>query len=193
MNELSDVVAADVVAFDLRVFDPLAPSFRPSPTAAYTLTPVDPGFTAVALSVGAAPDPALFSLGAYVDLGYNLTLNGAPLVTSVISQFSGPPHLRSGTWLAAGQPNLRVPIVYDTWSTLYERDGLDQDNNGVVDQGSDGLEAAPINYVVDDQAERETSPPYPFPLQGVEAIVRMRELSSQQVRQASVVADFSAP
>lgn len=194
--ELSDVVATDVMAFDLRVFDRLALSLRPTPTAAYAVTPVDPGFAALAAAtlptISTTAGTALFSLGAYVDLGYNVNAGGF-YVPGLTSQFSGLPAFKSQIAVVGGNISPRAPRVYDTWSTRYESDGWDQDRNGLPDQGTNGLMVEPTDYVVDDQTEQETQPPYTEPLSGIEVLLRLREASSQQVRQASVIADFDAP
>ncbi len=183
-NDLSDVIAADVMAFDIHVFDPLAPSYRPSPSSQYEVTPVDPGYRAIA-----AANLANFEgLGGYVDLGFNCRPDGGPVVPGLLSHFSGPPHPKSGVFVPRSAPPFAAR-VYDTWSSLYERDGINQDGVATADQGTDGLDSN-NSYVVDGLEELETSPPYPFPLRGVEILLRMRELSSQQVRQASVVADL---
>ena len=53
--------------------------------------------------------------------------------------------------------------------------------NGIDDDNQNG---------VDDAGERETSPPYPAPLRGIEVRIRVMDYSTRQVRQVSVVADF---
>lgn len=96
-----------------------------------------------------------------------------------------------------------VPMfVYDTWSSFYERDNVDQDFDNVTDEGTDGLDnpvlpngrhtitgGVAINGV-DDHTERETSPPYPVDLRGIEVRIRMMDLNTRQVRQVSIVGDF---
>jgi curli biogenesis system outer membrane secretion channel CsgG len=63
-------------------------------------------------------------------------------------------------------------------------------NSTIVDQGTDGFDNKPNNLVannlVDDALERETSPPYPVPLRGIEIRIRCYEPSSRQVRQVTV-------
>jgi hypothetical protein len=89
-------------------------------------------------------------------------------------------------------------VTYDTWSLGYERDGENQDADtddvpGLIDEGTDGLDTPEHGKFlngVDDPAERETSPPYPVPLRGIEVKIRMIEFGTQQVRQVSVVGDF---
>jgi hypothetical protein len=168
------------------------------------LTPVDPGYRYVAKAINPqTPSSYPISYGAYVDLGYNV--NGtAGFYFPITSHFSGPPQSRSRTWLPA---LANAPRVYCTWSTLYERDGVDQNRNGEYDEGTDGIDT-PVpkppdpeyansiydpRFIVDDLFEQETSPPYTHDLEGVEVVLRVRELSSQQVRQASVIEDFRGP
>ena len=43
---------------------------------------------------------------------------------------------------------------------------------------------------VDDPKERETSPPYPVPLRGLQVKIRVYEPDSQTVRQATVTSSF---
>jgi hypothetical protein len=193
----NDVIASDVMAFDVRVFDPMAPVFRPSATTQYLLSPTDPGYSLVA---GSGNPPT--NLGAYVDLGYNLddragALNA--LIPGVVSHFSGAPHPRSQIWRlpnTSTTPPLLAPRVYDSWTTLYEQDGINQDwnigNSRVTDQAKDGLDNF-NTFKVDGWEERETQPPYPYPLRGVEVLIRLRDFNTQQVRQASVVGDLSGP
>ncbi|TSA02782.1 MAG: hypothetical protein D4R77_12130, partial [Planctomycetaceae bacterium] len=58
-------------------------------------------------------------------------------------------------------------------------------SNTIVDQGTDGFDNN-SNNLVDEAAERETSPPYPVPLRGIEIRIRCYEPSSRQVRQVTV-------
>lgn len=80
--------------------------------------------------------------------------------------------------------------IYDTWPRRYERDGLDQDGDGLVDEGTNGIDDDGIDGV-DDAGEQETSPPYPVPLRGIEVRIRVMDYNTRQVRQVSVVADFT--
>jgi len=126
-----------------------------------------------------------------VNLNYANQLNyGDKLVSGTLtpldSHFSGRPMIASG--LTALTNNVTVH-TYDTWSLYYERDGVDQDGDGVVDQGFDGVDNDGANGV-DDPGEYETSAPYPVPLRGIEASIRMMEFNTRQVRQVSVVSDF---
>jgi len=128
--------------------------------------------------------------GAYVDLGYG---------GSASSHFDHAGHPNSG--LSGG-----LARVYDTWSWHYECDGVDQDGIAGADQGTNGFDnddatptvdenddGDPTNDgigVVDDIAERETMPPYPVPLRGIQVKIRVFEPDSRTVREVTVVQDF---
>ena len=72
---------------------------------------------------------------------------------------------------------------------FYEHDGIDQDGNGIIDQGTNGFDDDNANGV-DDVGERETSPPYPVPLRGIQVRLRIIDRDSRQVRQMTVTSDF---
>ena len=67
-------------------------------------------------------------------------------------------------------------------------------SDDLIDEGTDGLDTAEkgafINGV-DDLNERETSPPYPSPLRGIQIIIRTLDPDSRQVRQITVTSDFT--
>jgi prepilin-type N-terminal cleavage/methylation domain-containing protein len=169
-REGEDVLLSNVIAFDVKVFDPAA-----------TYTAVD-----------------LAANGAYVDLGNGNTASGMtpPGPTPRFAAYGA-----AASGLAA--TSAWGPRVYDTWSTHYETDGVDQDaSRGLgVDQGANGLDDN-TNGVVDDGpsdlngdgaftlasevGEMETSPPYPYPLRGIEVRIRCYEPSSRQVRQVTI-------
>ncbi len=79
--------------------------------------------------------------------------------------------------------------VYCTWSDHYERDGVDQDGDGVADAATNGFDDDSTNGV-DDVGERDTMPPYPFVLRGIQVKIRVFEPDSQQVRELTLVRDF---
>jgi len=51
--------------------------------------------------------------------------------------------------------------IYDTWSTHYECNGIDENSDTVVDGSTDGLDNN-ADGVVDDDGERDTRPPTRF-------------------------------
>jgi hypothetical protein len=130
-----DVVIRNVLAFDVRVFDPQQ------------------------AAVG------------YVDLGNG---NASTLTESMSpnSQISGSP-------------------TYCTWSYHYEFNGLDEDGDGVIDEGTNLLDdpdpATDLhNGAVDDSDELETAPPYNVPLRGIEIRLRCYEPQGKQIRQVTI-------
>ncbi len=138
-----DVILTNVIAFDVRVFDPEA---RVQTAGTTTLYPGDPGYT------GGAGTTA----GAYIDLGGG---QGGVL--------AGPVNPKS---------RLTLP-TYDTWSTHYESNGVDDDGDNQTDEGSDGI---------DNPATYETAPPYPVPLVGLEVRIRCYDPTARQIRQVTV-------
>jgi hypothetical protein len=128
--------------------------------------------------------------GAYVDL------NWGDAFTPVLTTATFPP---AGTTAfqgkgvncsSSGNAPLALP-TYDTWSTHYEVDGVNQGdaptltNTPQTDEGTNGRDDNG-DGVVDDLGEQETSAPYPVPLRGIEIRIRVYEPSSRQVRQMTV-------
>ena len=128
---------------------------------------------------------------------------------------------QSGIWTRnmAGMPGGAYPApfgsILDTWSTHYEHDGLDNDLDGLIDEGTDGIDnpssastsTAPgtgsnkirsisgvlgafYDYGVDDASELEAPPPYRYPLRGVQIKIRAFEPDTKQVREVTVVHEF---
>jgi len=159
-REGNDVVLTNVIAFDVRVFDPSAPTVA-----------------------GSA------STGAYVNLNWNGESTPATIGTtfpvSGKSAFQGVGvSYKNNATATLGFP------TYDTWSLHYEFNGVDEDGDGLIDEGSNGQDDN-NNDIIDDPAEAETSPPYPVPLRGLEVRIRCYEPSSRQVRQITVRHTFA--
>jgi len=114
-------------------------------------------------------------VGDYVDLGYDPSAN---------TRFSGYGEVRSQLVGSA-----TMPRVYCTWSDHYERDGVDQNGDGVADAATNGFDDNGTGGV-DDITERDTMPPYPYPLRGIQVKIRVFEPDSQQVREMTVVQEF---
>lgn len=166
-----DVLLSDLLAFDVRAYDPQARLYLAGATSGDLLGPGDLGWSAATNLVGR---------GAYVDVGYN--------ASGRTSNFSGNPNAKSG---------LHSPLspTYDTWTWFYEHDGVNQNNgvyvsSGTADEATNGIDDDGFNGV-DDAGERETSPPYPVPLTGIKITLRVIELDTRQVRQTSVVSKFT--
>jgi hypothetical protein len=150
-----DVILTNVIAFDVKVFDPNA---------------VITGGSGIR--------------GEYVDLGNagGTTRNvGNPFPSAGVSGFSS-----LGARLSNAPRNVEFGLpTYDTWSTHYESNGLNEDGDAVVDEATDGRDDN-ADGVADDPAERETSASYPVALRGIEIAIRCYDPQSRQVRQATL-------
>ena len=178
MRRGEDVMLSDVLAFDVRAFDPIAPAMLIDGIA------VGPGDNGYAASLQAS---LVASRGAFVDLGYNPTVAGG-----LASQFSALPHPKSRL---TNEPGIAGAATYCTWTTYYERDGVDQPGptgalDGRVDWATNGLDDDGGRNGVDDINERETMPPYSHSLRGIKVSIRMMEYNTRQIRQISVLGDF---
>ena len=177
-----DVILTNVVAFDVRVYDPQAVV----PVASGTIwrLPGDRGYDS-ALASGTA------GLGAYVDLGRQ---GGRPATQAEPFPPTGTSALQAAGVCVSGTRTLTVcgtstsavtVPTYDTWSRHYEYNGIDDDGDGVVDEGSNGADIDADGWP-DYSDATETSPPYPVPLRGIEVRLRCYEPNSKQVRQITI-------
>jgi prepilin-type N-terminal cleavage/methylation domain-containing protein len=184
----SDVILSNLLAFDVKAYDPDVPVQR-AVSLSDPVLPGDPGY-------GSLPADVI-GHGGYVDLFY---ARYAPVSSPLLLPFAGPSGLLSSpipiVWGLTG--DLSRSATYDTWSMFYEHDGIDQDPNrfidpmtrlSIIDQGTNGIDDDGINGV-DDVGERETSPPYPVPLRGIQVRLRIIDRDSRQVRQMTVSSDF---
>ena len=181
-----DLILFQPLAFDVRVYDPNAPMYQDPQNPGAILSPGDRGLY----------DPVAQGFirrmnGAYVDLYYErfLRLEDAPDTYF----FAGPGHRKSQLHVT----DIGGYATYDTWSLHYEYDGRDQDFDDKLDEGTNGLDdqfGTGLDDLgstgVDDFGERETSPPYPYPLRGLQVKVRVYEPDSQTVHQVTVTGDF---
>jgi type II secretory pathway pseudopilin PulG len=175
----NDVANTDACAFDVRIFSPNVPVNQVNQIP---LLPSDPGY-----STG-----ALLTVGGFVDLNYanipyasnfpafSTAPAASPQNTSL--NFSFP----STNWLSstAGQD-----FVVDTFTRYYEMDGRDEDGALGVDQANNGLDDNSLNGV-DDNTERETLPPYPYQISGIEVTFGVHERTTKQTRRTSIVTKF---
>ena len=164
-----DVVMDQVLAFDIRVYDPQARNLR-APTLDTALTPGDPGYESAI--IGGA---RVVGLGAYVDLGYaqpyTITNNAPVFVQQCQATFFLAPDPKSiendAAAVAANEPQIlsvwQLP-AYDTWTIEYERDGLNQNSgaNNLIDEGLNGLDDNATGGVDDIQESDGTSISIPF-------------------------------
>ena len=187
-REGEDVILTNVLAFDVRVFDPGLPLGQ-SASGDLATVPTDNSY-----------NPAnSVARGGYVDLGHS---PNTPVVattgTVTWPHFRGPGQQKSG--LANGSA-----YVYDTGSLHYEANGI-RENPAAAnpDEGTDGIDndrdgkidEPPIDLNGDgdftdvsageDTGEMESSAPYPYPLRGIEIRIRCLDPDSRQVRQVTV-------
>ena len=193
-----DAILTNVIAFDVRVYDPGAPVQIPGNTST-TVAPGDPGYS---LPTGTPPAPpsgtfinAPFVMtGAYVDLGYGIDPGDGqvrpPHLPPYASGFEAPLFFGAGDPKSQLVGTLSTPRTFCTWSTHYESDALDQDNLLGPDQGTNGIDDLVgglfPNGLIDDLSEAETQPPYPLLLPGLEVRIRCYEPVSRQVRQITI-------
>jgi len=175
-----DVVLTDVIGFDVRVFDPKASVM--AATDAPARTPGDPGYT-----IGVAPAPG--GLGAYVDLGWG---GGVPIIRTAPFPPTGTSAFQSAGVAVTDLPRRVVlpAATYDTWSRHYEFNGVDDDGDGIVDEGVNGITSTASGWP-EQTGALETSPPYPVPLRGLEVRIRCYEPASRQVRQVTIRHSFA--
>ncbi|MEC9091406.1 MAG: hypothetical protein VX438_01785, partial [Planctomycetota bacterium] len=177
LSQGEDILLTSLAAFDVQVFDPKVEvrydpaEISANPTA---LLPYDPGY---ALGLASA------RVGGYVDLGIaqqpGLNINSGIFTPWPNSALPGR---------VAGSPPWQN-ATYGTWSSQYESDGLDQDGDGLIDEGIDRIDNDDANGP-DDVNEYETRPPYPYPLRGIRVTLRLVEPTNQVVRQTSVIHNF---
>ncbi len=181
-----DVMLNDVLAFDLRVFDPGAPLFENN---GLVVEPSDFGWAS-------APTATISGFGSYVDMYWNHTTplwqatntpkTWTPPANAPATQFELAPNARSELDFSTAAI---ASVTFDTWPYHYESDGLDQDADGVADEGTDGLDTNNADGV-DDAEEREAAPPYDVPLRGMQVKIRVYDRDSRQIREATVTRNF---
>ena len=167
-----DILLTDVAGFNVQVY---SPNSAVNNIADMIIEPGDPGF----VSTGSTP-----ALGGFVDLGFNAAASGS-------GWFHEFPNAKSNCQYSLPTPATATlfDCVYDTWTPVYESDGVDQDGDSLVDEGTDGIDNDNANGV-DDNRERETLPPYPHPIRGLKVSIRLIEKGSKQVHQTSVIQSF---
>ena len=165
LNAGEDVMLSGIAAFDVKVFDPVVRVLE-SPDSTVGLLPSDIGYPS-----GVTTNP---QFGGYVDLNTdaNLGVNSGGLFTR------GPEF-----------PALWTNATYCTWSLHYESDGIDQDNDAIIDEGTNTTDQNNLDGP-DDVNEFETRPPYPYPLRGLQVTIRLVEPTNQVLRQTSVITNF---
>jgi hypothetical protein len=127
---------------------------------------------------------ALWERGAFVDLNWGQQTNPLPFTSQLL--MDGNDFRGLGVAIRNGvSTNLLQRATYDTWSTHYEGNGLDDDGRYGVDQGINQMDDN-NNGFVDEPEEGETRPPYPTRLWAIEVRMRCYEPASRQIRQVTV-------
>ena len=210
-----DVILTNVIGFDVKAWDPQAIVIQrtdnnTTPPTVSVVLPGDQGYYDAYVNYGPTVSNVTYSFasyGAYVDVGNPWVTPNPNPYNYIGGVFSGAGSM-VGSYIPSGGTSYlgaHLPGVYDTWSTHYENagtftndpragranNGFDDGTNAYYDpvlatnvpaQGTDG--------VVDDAAEKLTSPPYPYPLRGIQVKIRVFEPDSRQVREVTVVQDF---
>ena len=182
----NETLMTDVAAFDVQIY---------SPDSLVALVDVDNnGVDETALNrsdIGFSDfEGTATNNGGFIDLASA----GGPFDRAAPDFSTQPVRPTNEPRTNSGVPLWDAPTLC-TWSPHYESDGLDQNNDGVFDSATDGLDNDGINGVDDagfggGGGERETSPPYLYPARGLKVTFRIIEKKSKQVRQATVVQNF---
>lgn len=208
-----DVILTNVLAFDVKAWDPGAPILAGPDNEA--VLPGDPAYVDLAATFFTNPTTPVLGFGAYVDLNYmqgrDINYNNYESQTGIPkSYFYGPGDPRSQLMghhndsNVSLNPSITPAAVYDTGSFHYEHDGFNQNrhidtadfynynfsiDNAATDEGTNGFDDDD-NGMVDDDGELEAPPPYRAPLRGIQVKIRVFDPSSRQIREVSVVQDF---
>lgn len=164
-REGDDVVLTNVIAFDVRVYDPDAIARLNGSTVVY---PNEQTYTTTL--------PSADFTGCFLDLGCS-----GIAATTVLSGTRNPKsRLPTGT------------ATYDTWSTAYEINGIDDDQppDGIIDDATNGVDDDGDN-IPDDADETETAPPYARPLRAIDIRIRCYDPTSREIRQTTVRHTFT--
>jgi len=215
-----DVLLTRVLAFDVKVFDPMA--IVKTVDGNLAVEPTDDGY-----GQGVNPtDEATASLtmtGAFVDLNWGARstvpsgngvptphYSGIPEVGSGLDGFQADSAVLFGTTpadinaliaaydqmpsrlVAAGTTAPDKTLTYSFYDTWPFAYEHDGTNQDGDGSTDEGTDGFDDNGdgVVDDENELETSPPYRAPLRGISVTVRAYEEGTRQVRQDVIVADF---
>lgn len=195
LNSGEDVMLSGLAGFDVQAFDPVV-EIRRSADQRVGLAPSDFGYN------NPNVDAVNLQFGGYVDLGIGIG-NGLFTAGPLTPTTTGT----GGSWSGISSPFSNFTTgsnTYCTWTSFYESDGYNQDDdldsNGVIDagdqtdpafidEGINGFDDDRVN-AIDDIAELETLPPYPYALRGIKVTIRIAEPTTQVVRQTSVIHNF---
>jgi prepilin-type N-terminal cleavage/methylation domain-containing protein len=155
-----DVVATNLLAFDVRVLDPLAVERQRADTL--RMQPGDQRYGEPG-SVNVSTVTAV-----YGDLGFNSFVglfHGGVAAPGIFSGYGRLDHVLLGSATS--------PRTYDTWTSFY-RTNNENDDNDVLNRR-------------DDVAER---PPYAEQLAGIQITLRLYDVGTRTVKQATITRSF---
>lgn len=190
LSSSADIVLTDVASFDVRVYSPNSMVWRDGDPNPDPNNP-DPQLGVTAALIVEPGEMNQASLERYGNFGSFIDLSGGG--DGWFGFPAAPRSQLSNTISSWPLGTIGVENTYDTWSPVYESDGIDQDYSGansIIDQGTDGLDNVPPMNGVDDIGERETNPPYFHPIRGIEIRIRTVERITKQVHQVRVVQSF---
>jgi hypothetical protein len=179
-----DVVLTNVISFDVRVVDRDAVvKIVDTDTA---VTPGEAGWPTGVVSG---------QTGAFVDLNWRQEATPLPFTSALPGGGDAFKGLGVNVLNTLSPSNLLQPTryrdrrqqwaTYDTWSSHYERNGVDDDGRYDIDQGFNQIDDD-SNGRVDEPEEGETRPPYPTRLRAIEIRIRCYEPASRQIRQVTI-------
>jgi hypothetical protein len=181
-----DVMISSVAAFDIRIYDDMAPLWQGS---GVTLSPGDPQYLTSAGTTKVGQ-------GAFVDLNYALIRDPSQHGVGA-SLFSGPPSEFSGFFrvpipTVANAQYSQLFTAFDTWAPAANNsiDGVDSTTNGaagVIDDVDELMAELPTAGA----AGQFVAPPYGFPLRALQVTLRTYDPDSRQIRQLKASAAFT--
>lgn len=222
-----DLALNNVLSFDVKIYDESASWF--SDASGLVIGPNDPGYRQVPTTSPAfdggyvdlaygvlAGGPLRGSLSLQPDAVTTTTSAPVNFAAKVSSDFSGVDApgsssatlftdslLRSGrAFGTTGGLQIFQP-TFDTFTSAYEHDGLEQTIVGAgaagtiwlatattPDRAADGLDdAADADLVADNFVERETTPPFLTTPQSIQVSIRIENPGTRQLQQSSVTWD----
>lgn len=172
-REGEDIILTNVLAFDVRVFDPTAKARQSSLGVA--VVPGDPGYSTNLTEL---------TSGAYIDMG---VLNGG-----TFNSMNARSQLQTATY-DTWSNHYEFNGISENNDNMGASDGIDNDGDNLIDESGEDLVDEKNNMIdddsngiIDDSNESETSPPYAVPLRGLEVRIRIYDTSTRQVRQVTV-------
>jgi hypothetical protein len=225
---LTNVIGFDVKAWDPGAPVFRAPSTSDNPNNAGVLVPGDGGWANALNRFNGGPttaDRQPVAFGAFADLNYMgvdqadaavryraYQATGTSTLSALQRMESGAPfssrcfvpraqfgHPGDGYLSAMPTHGFARPAVWDTWSTHYEHDGIDNNGDGKIDEFTNGADDNG-NGLVDEPelntvggvmvGEQEAPAPYRSPLRGIKITLRVMEQDSKEVREVTIVHEF---